>query len=60
MADGTHADALKAKLASEYERLEHAHRVGPFVSVGKRFVDIDGHAYGGLLAIELFTTVLPR
>ena len=33
--------------------------MGAFVAIGKRFVAIDGGSYGGLLAIELFTTVLP-
>ncbi len=59
MADNAHGDALKAKMAGRYERLEQSRRVGPFVSVGKRFVEIDGDTYAGLLAIELFTTVLP-
>src|SRR5947199_6943860 len=40
-------------------RLEESRRLGLFVAVGKRFVKIDGGAYGGLLSIELFTTVLP-
>jgi hypothetical protein len=40
-------------------RLEEGRRTGLFVAVGKRFVEIDGGTYGGLMAIELFTTVLP-
>jgi hypothetical protein len=59
MADGSHSDALKAKVESQYERLEQSRRVGPFVAVGKRFIEVDGDTYAGLLAIELFTTVLP-
>ncbi|WP_096304524.1 hypothetical protein [Jatrophihabitans sp. GAS493] len=30
-----------------------------FVAIGRRFVEIDGATYGALMAIELFTTVLP-
>jgi hypothetical protein len=59
MAEGSHSDALKAKVAGQYERLEQSRRMGPFVALGKRFVEIDGATYAGLLAIELFTTVLP-
>src|SRR6476469_1726461 len=40
-------------------RLEQGRRTGLFVAVGKRFGEIDGGVYGGLMAIELFTTVLP-
>src|SRR3954452_23316346 len=40
-------------------RLEQGRRTGLFVAVGKRFVQIDGAVFGGLMAIELFTTVLP-
>jgi hypothetical protein len=59
MVDGPHSDVIKAKVASQYERLEQSRRLGPFVALGKRFVEIDGDSYAGLLAIELFTTVLP-
>ena len=59
MADSAHSDALKVKLEAKYERLEQSRRLGPAVAVGKRFIEIDGDTYGGLLAIELFTTVLP-
>jgi hypothetical protein len=40
-------------------RLEQGRRTGLFVAVGKRFTEVDGGTFGGLLAIELFTTVLP-
>src|SRR6476659_3717351 len=40
-------------------RLEQGRRTGLFVAIGKRFVEIDGAVYGGLIAIELFTAVLP-
>lgn len=59
MADGSKTDALKFKASRQYEQLEQSRRLGPFVALGKRFFEIDGLTYGGLLAIELFTTVLP-
>ena len=40
-------------------RLEQGRRTGLFVAVGRRFTEIDGGVYGALMAIELFTTVLP-
>src|SRR4051794_29664928 len=40
-------------------RLEQGRRTGLFVAVGKRYAEVDGTVYGGLLAIELFTTLLP-
>jgi hypothetical protein len=59
MAESSHSDVLKAKMTIQYERLEQSRRVGPVVALGKRFIEIDGDTYAGLLAIELFTTVLP-
>ena len=59
MADGAKTDSLKAKAESRYQRLEQSRSVGPFVALGKRFFEIGGDTYSGLLAIELFTTVLP-
>jgi hypothetical protein len=44
---------------NRYTRLEQGRRTGLFVAVGKRFVTIDGGVFGALMAIELFTTVLP-
>ena len=40
-------------------QLEQGRRTGLFVAIGKRFLEIDGAVFGGLMAIELFTTVLP-
>jgi hypothetical protein len=56
-------EALTARLRHTAERqgskLERGRRTGLLVAVGKRFVEIEGGTYGGLLSIELFTTVLP-
>ena len=59
MVDGSRTDSLKHKAESRVERLEQSRKTGPFVALGKRFFEIGGDTYAGLLAIELFTTVLP-
>ena len=59
MADNSRTEALKRRAADRYARLEQSRKTGPFVALGKRFVEIDGGTYGALLAIEFFTTVLP-
>ena len=57
------AEQRRARLRRRHRtgtrRLEQGRRTGLFVAVGKRFVEIDGGIFGGLMAIELFTTVLP-
>jgi hypothetical protein len=53
------AETTRLSMLSRYERLEEGRRTGYFVSVGKRFFQIDGLSQGGLLAIELFTTIIP-
>ena len=42
-----------------YERLEKSRSGGLLVTTGKRFFEIDGLTQGGLLALELFSTVIP-
>lgn len=59
MPDSSRTDALKKSFADRYARLERSKKGGPLVATTKRFFEIDGLTYGGLLAIELFTTVLP-
>lgn len=59
MPDSSRTEALKKTFADRYARLERSKKGGPLVATGKRFFEIDGLTYGGLLAIELFTTVLP-
>jgi hypothetical protein len=48
-----------ARWKERYARLERSRSGGPLVATVKRFFDIDGLTHGGLLAIELFTTVIP-
>lgn len=50
---------LKDHLASGYERLEESNKLGPLVATGKRFFSIEGLDLAGLLALELFTTIIP-
>jgi len=51
--------AARAQLKRRYDRLERSRSGGLLVGTIKRFFDIDGLTQGGLLAIELFTTVIP-
>jgi hypothetical protein len=52
-------DAARLALQERYERLETGRRTGWLVAVTRRFFAIDGLSQGGLLAIELFTTIIP-
>src|SRR4051794_286660 len=52
-------EGVKRSVNDRYERLEQSRSVGPLVAISKRFVAIDGFSHGGLLAVELFTTVIP-
>ena len=50
---------LKESVAGRYERLEESKQLGPLVATGKRFFQIEGLDLAGLLALELFTTIIP-
>jgi len=52
-------DAIARQLAERYQRLERSRRTGPLIVVGQRFMEADGLNQGALLAIELFTTIIP-
>src|SRR5262249_11335805 len=61
-ADVPQPDSEKRRAAQwkrRYERLEQSRSGGLLVATGKRFFEIDGLTQGGLLAIELFTAVIP-
>jgi len=45
--------------AQRLERLEHSRSLGVPVATTRRFFEIEGLDLGGLLALELFTTVIP-
>src|SRR3954453_19351420 len=53
------AESTKAHLGARYERLERSRSGGWGVAVTKRYFEIDGLSQAGLLAIELFTVVIP-
>jgi len=59
MISGLRPAELRRLAADRYERLEEDRRTAPLVSVAKRFIEIDGPTQGALLAVELFTTVIP-
>jgi uncharacterized BrkB/YihY/UPF0761 family membrane protein len=51
--------SLKAGLTARYEHLEATRRLGVPLAATRRFFEIEGLDLGGLLALELFTTVIP-
>jgi uncharacterized BrkB/YihY/UPF0761 family membrane protein len=54
-----HLEAIKESLAHRYQQLEESKRLGLPLSATRRFFEIEGLDLGGLLALELFTTVIP-
>jgi uncharacterized BrkB/YihY/UPF0761 family membrane protein len=54
-----HLENLKGQLEVRYERLEESKRLGLFVHATKRLFEIEGPDLAGLLALELFTTIIP-
>jgi uncharacterized BrkB/YihY/UPF0761 family membrane protein len=50
---------LKGSVTARYERLEESKKLGFTVHTTKRFFEIEGLDLGGLLALELFTTIIP-
>ena len=52
-------DRLRRTAQDWVAGLEQGRRTGLVVAVTRRCVEIDGLTYGGLMSIELFTTVLP-
>jgi hypothetical protein len=52
-------DRLVRTAQGSVVRLEYGRRTGLVVAAARRFFAIDGVTWGGLMSIELFTTVLP-
>ncbi|MEN9821853.1 MAG: hypothetical protein RLZ04_279 [Actinomycetota bacterium] len=50
---------LRDGLAHRYERLEESRSLGVPLATTRRFFEIEGLDLGGLLALELFTTIIP-
>ena len=59
MENPVHPEAVKARLEERLERLQKSKRTAPIVAVVERFFEIEGLSQGGLMAIELFTTIVP-
>ena len=59
MAAEDRSERVRRRLAERYERLSQSRKLAPLAAVTKRFFEIDGLTQGGLLAIELFTTIIP-
>ena len=57
--DSTTGDATTGDATARYDRLAHSKALDYPVAIGKRFFEIDGLDLGALLALELFTTVIP-
>ena len=54
-----HLESIKEGLTLGYERLEESKRVGLLVHAAKRLFEVEGLDLAGLLALELFTTIIP-
>lgn len=50
---------LKDQVTARADRLEESKKLGPIVHGTKRFFEIEGLDLAGLLALELFTTIIP-
>ena len=57
--DESPIEALEETVVSHGEQLEASRRLGVPVATTRRFFEIEGLDLGGLLALELFTTVIP-
>jgi len=54
-----HLEAIKESLAHRYQQLEETRRLGLPLAATRRFFEIEGLDLAALLALELFTTVIP-
>ena len=54
-----HLENLKEQVTARYEHLEESKRVGLLVHATKRLFEVEGLDLAGLLALELFTTIIP-
>lgn len=52
-------DDATERATEQLERLEHGRRTGALVAIARRFGEITGMDQSGLLAVELFTTIIP-
>ena len=59
MTAGGYRGDVRRRVTERYRRLDEARKKHPAAAVAARFTEIDGATQGGLVSIELFTTVLP-
>ena len=59
MTDARERGAHRHRVELRYQRLAQARAQRPVAAVSARFAEIDGGNLGGLISIELFTTVIP-
>ena len=59
MTAGGNRGEVRRRLVERYRRLDEARKKHPATAVANRFTEIDGATQGGLVSIELFTTILP-
>ena len=59
MSGGGNREDVHRRLEERYLRLADARKKRPAAAVAARFTEIDGGTLGGLVSIELFTTVIP-
>jgi hypothetical protein len=50
---------VRRRLEERYRRLADARKKRPAAAVAARFTEIDGGTLGGIVSVELFTTVIP-
>src|SRR5271166_5677186 len=50
---------VRRRLEERYRRLADARKKSPAAAVAARFTEIDGGTLGGIVSIQLFTTVIP-
>ena len=57
-AHGNREDARR-RLGERYRRLTETRKKSPAAAVAARFTEIDGGTLGGIVSVELFTTIIP-
>jgi hypothetical protein len=59
MSAHSNREDVHRRLQERYRRLAEARTKSPAAAVAARFTEIDGGTLGGIISVELFTTVIP-
>src|SRR5271167_3427010 len=59
MSAHSNREDVHRRLQERYRRLAEARTESPAAAVAARFTEIDGATLGGIVSVELFTTVIP-